>query len=133
MRYMLDTNVLINCIRKRSDKLLKKLSGIDPSDVCISSLTYAELVHGVEKSKEVERNRFALALMLANIEILDFDVNAANDYGKIRADLESKGEPIGPFDMLIAAHALSRDCVLVTNNTREFQRVAGLKVVDWMR
>lgn len=133
MRYMLDTNVLINCIRKRSDKLLKRLSDMDPSDVCISSLTYAELVHGVEKSKEVERNRFALALMLANIEILDFDVNAANDYGKIRADLESKGEPIGPFDMLIAAHALSRGCVLVTNNTREFQRVAGLKVVDWMR
>ncbi len=133
MRYMLDTNVLINCIRKRSDKLLKRLSDMDPSDVCISSLTYAELVHGVEKSKEVERNRFALALMLANFEILDFDVNAANDYGKIRADLESKGEPIGPFDMLIAAHALSRDCVLVTNNTREFQRVAGLKVVDWMR
>ena len=133
MRYMLDTNVLINCIRRRSDKLLKRLSDMDPSDVCISSLTYAELVHGVEKSKEVERNRFALALMLANFEILDFDVNAANDYGKIRADLESKGGPIGPFDMLIAAHALSRDCVLVTNNTREFQRVAGLKVVDWMR
>ncbi|MBR3533299.1 MAG: type II toxin-antitoxin system VapC family toxin [Clostridiales bacterium] len=133
MRYMLDTNVLINCIRKRSDKLLKRLSDMDPSDVCISSLTYAELVHGVEKSKEVERNRFALALMLANFEILDFDVNAANDYGKIRADLESKGEPIGPFDMLIAAHALSRGCVLVTNNTREFQRVDGLKVVDWMR
>ena len=133
MRYMLDTNVLINCIRKRSDKLLKRLRDIDPSEVCISSVAYAELVHGVEKSKEVERNRFALALMLANIEILDFDVNAANDYGKIRADLESKGEPIGPFDMLIAAHALSRDCVLVTNNTREFQRVAGLKVVDWMR
>lgn len=131
MRYMLDTNVLINCIRKKSDKLLKKLSKIDPSDVCISSITYAELVHGVEKSKEVERNRFALALMLANIEVLDFDVNAANDYGKIRADLESKGEPIGPLDMLIAAHALSSDSVLVTNNTKEFKRVDSLKVVDW--
>ena len=132
MRYMLDTNVLINCIRKKSDKLLKKLSKIDPSDVCISSIAYAELVHGVEKSKEVERNRFALALMLANIEVLDFDVNAANDYGKIRADLESKGEPIGPLDMLIAAHALSSECVLVTNNTKEFKRVDSLKVVDWM-
>ena len=107
MRYMLDTNVLINCIRKKSDKLIKKLCKIDPSDVCISSITYAELVHGVEKSKEVERNRFALALMLANIEVLDFDVNAANDYGKIRADLESKG------------------------NTKEFKRVDSLKVVDW--
>ena len=131
MRYMLDTNVLINCIRKKSDKLLKKLSKIDPSDVCISSITYAELVHGVEKSKEVERNRSALALMLANIEVLDFDVNAANDYGKIRADLESKGEPIGPLDMLIAAHALSSDSVLVTNNNKEFKRVDSLKVVDW--
>ena len=131
MRYMLDTNVLINCIRKKSDKLLKKLSKIDSSDVCISSITYAELVHGVEKSKEVERNRFALALMLANIEVLDFDVNAANDYGKIRADLESKGEPIGPLDMLIAAYALSSECVLVTNNTKEFKRVDSLKVVDW--
>ena len=94
-------------------------------------LIQAELVHGGEKSKEVERNRFALALMLANIEVLDFDVNAANDYGKIRADLESKGEPIGPLDMLIAAHALSRECVLVTNNTKEFKRVDSLKVVDW--
>ena len=131
MKYMLDTNVLICCIRKKSDKLIKKLSKIDPSDVCISSITYAELLHGVEKSKEVERNRLALALLLANIEVLDFDVRAANDYGKIRADLERKGEPIGPFDMLIAAHALSIDCVLVTNNTREFKRVDSLNVVDW--
>ena len=131
MMYMLDTNILINCIRKKSDKLLKKLSEIDPTDVCISSITYAELVHGVEKSKEVERNRFALALLLANIEILDFDVNAANDYGKIRADLECKGEPIGPFDMLIAAHARSSECILVTNNTREFKRLDSLKIVDW--
>ena len=87
-------------------------------------LTY----NGVEKSKAVEKNRLALTLLLANIEILDFDSLAAESYGKIRADLEKAGTPIGPLDMMIAGHAQSLGYTVVTNNTKEFDRVKSLKV-----
>nr|WP_330373111.1 PIN domain-containing protein [Oribacterium sp. FC2011] len=98
----------------------------------MSSVTYAELVHGVEKSTAVEKNRLALSLMLANIEIMDFDVDATIYYGKIRANLEKKGTPIGPLDMMIADHAQSLAYTLVTNNVREFSRVEGLKIKNWI-
>ena len=91
----------------------------------------AELMHGVEKSKAVEKNRLALTLLLANIEILDFDSLAAESYGKIRADLEKAGTPIGPLDMMIAGHAQSLGYTVVTNNTKEFDRVKSLKVENW--
>ena len=90
------------------------------------------MVHGVEKSQAVEKNRLALALLLANIEILDFDTLAAEAYGKIRADLEKGGTPIGPLDMMIAGHAKSLDYCIVTNNTKEFSRVRGLKLENWV-
>ena len=107
------------------------LREVNPEDVCISSVTYAELVYGVEKSSAVEKNRIALSVMLSNIEIVDFDSKAADEYGKIRADLERKGIPIGPLDMLIAAHARSLGYMIVTNNVREFIRVEGLEVANW--
>ena len=103
----------------------------DPDDLCISSITYAELMHGVEKSQAVDKNRIAMALFLSPITILDFDSYAAEEYGKIRADLERKGTPIGPMDMLIAGHAKSEGLIVVTNNTREFSRVVGLSLEDW--
>ena len=131
MRYMLDTNICIYVIKHKPEKVFKKLQEVDPSDVCISSVTYAELVHGVEKSAAVDKNRLALAMLLANIEILDFDVNAAESYGKIRADLEKKGTPIGPLDMMIAGHAMSLDHTVVTNNVKEFKRVSDLKIENW--
>ena len=131
MRYMLDTNICIYVIKHKPEKVFQKLQEVDPSDVCISSVTYAELVHGVEKSAAVDKNRLALSILLANIEILDFDVNAADGYGKIRADLEKNGTPIGPLDMMIAGHARSLDYTLVTNNVKEFKKVSGLKIENW--
>lgn len=131
MRYMLDTNICIYAIRHKPEQVFFKLQEHDPSEICISSVTYAELVHGVEKSQSIEKNRVALALLLAGIEIMDFDSYAAESYGKIRADLEKAGKPIGPLDMLIAGHAKSLGCTVVTNNTREFMRVNGLQLENW--
>jgi tRNA(fMet)-specific endonuclease VapC len=131
MRYMLDTKICIYAIKHKPEKVFLKLQETDPEDVCISSITYAELVHGVEKSASVERNRVALSLLLSNIEIKDFDVKAADEYGKIRADLEKKGTPIGPLDMMIAGHAKSLGLAVVTNNVKEFSRVNGIEVVNW--
>lgn len=132
MRYMLDTNICIYFIKHKPESVFRRLQEHDPSEICISSVTYAELVHGVEKSQAVEKNRLALVLLLANIEILDFDALAAEAYGKIRADLEKGGTPIGPLDMMIAGHAKSLDYCIVTNNTKEFSRVRGLKLENWV-
>ena len=132
MRYMLDTNICIYVIKHKPETVFQKLQNTNPEDVCISSVTYAELVHGVEKSAAVEKNRLALSMLLANMEILDFDVDAADCYGKIRAVLEKKGTPIGPLDMMIAAHAQSLGYTVVTNNVKEFSRVSALRIENWM-
>ena len=132
MRYMLDTNICIYAIKHKPEQVFKHLQEHDPIDICISAITYAELVHGVEKSKSIEKNRVALALLLANIEIMNFDSLAAEHYGKIRSDLEKAGIPIGPLDMMIAGHAKSLGYTVVTNNTKEFERVKGLKLENWV-
>ncbi len=131
MRYMLDTNICIFAIKQKPEKVFRKLQEMNPEDVCVSSVTYAELVCGVEKSASVEKNRLALSLLLSNTEILDFDAKAADEYGKVRADLEKRGVPIGPLDMLIAGHARSLGYTLVTNNIKEFSRVRDLAIADW--
>lgn len=128
---MLDTNICIYVIKHKPEQVFLKLQEHDPSEVCISTVTYAELIHGVEKSQSIEKNRVALALFLANIEIMDFDSSAAESYGKIRADLEKAGKPIGSLDMMIAGHAKSLGYTMVTNNTKEFMRVNGLKLENW--
>ena len=132
MRYMLDTNICIYAIKHKPEQVFMHLQEHDPIDICISSITYGELVHGVEKSKSIEKNRVALALLLANIEIMNFDSLAAEHYGKIRSDLEKAGIPIGPLDMMIAGHAKSLGYTVVTNNTKEFERVKGLKLENWV-
>ncbi len=132
MRYMLDTNICRYVIKHKPESVFRKLKKIKPEDVCISSITYAELAYGVEKSAQPERNRLALSMMLSSIEIVAFDDTAAADYGEIRASLEKGGTPIGSLDMLIAAHARSAGCTLVTNNTKEFCRVEGLKLANWV-
>ena len=131
MRYMLDTNICIYVIKHKPEKVFRKIQTIHPEDVCISSVTYAELVHGVEKSAAVEKNRLALSILLANMEILDFDVDAADCYGKIRAGLEKNGTPIGPLDMMIAGHAQSLGYTVVTNNVKEFSGVNALRIENW--
>ncbi|MDO5140413.1 MAG: type II toxin-antitoxin system VapC family toxin [Eubacteriales bacterium] len=131
MKYMLDTNICIFTIKQKSPEIIRNFLRHDPDELCISSVTYAELMYGVEKSAAAERNKAALSLFLSPIRILDFDARAAEEYGRIRASLERKGMPIGPMDMLIAAHAKAENLILVTNNTREFNRVEALDVEDW--
>lgn len=132
MRYMLDTNICIYIIKNKPRQVFQRLKEHDMSDVCISSVTYAELAYGCEKSAYADRNRVALKLFLAGIEILPFDIDAGEEYGRVRAGLERKGISIGSADMMIAAHAIAEDCTVVTNNTGEFVRVEGLKVENWV-
>ena len=134
MKYMLDTNICVFVLRNKDDQAISVINNIKshkPEEICISSITYAELIHGVEKNINPSKKRLALMLFLSNIAVLDFNSEAADEYGKIRVDLEKKGNIIGPMDMLIAAHAKSLGFTIVTNNTREFERVEGLKVEDW--
>jgi tRNA(fMet)-specific endonuclease VapC len=131
MKYMLDTNICIYAIKHKPESVIRAFLSHDPDELCISSITYAELMHGVEKSQAVEKNRLAMSLFLSPLTILEFGALAAEEYGRVRADLEKKGTPIGPMDMLIAGHAKAENLILVTNNTREFDRVEGLEVEDW--
>ena len=129
--YMLDTNICVFLIRKKSPVLLERLQKTSPGDLCLSAITLAELEHGVEKSLNPKRNSNALMYFLSMVEILPFGDKAAREYGKVKADLQKKGTPIGPLDTLIAAHAKAVGAVLVTNNTKEFARVNGLQLEDW--
>lgn len=133
MKYILDTNICIYIIKKKPHKVIARLQKIDISDVGISSITLSELEYGVEMSRKKERNKMALMEFLTPIEIMSYDDLAAQAYGKIRGFLEKKGRLIGPLDMLIAAHALSLNSILVTNNEKEFRRVPGLKIENWAR
>ena len=131
MKYMLDTNICIYAIKQEPEVVLQKILKHRPSDICISSITYAELMHGVEKSQS--KDKLALTLLLSPIKIVDFDSHAAEEYGKIKADLQSQGKIIGPMDLLIASHAKSKGLTIVTNNTKEFERVKQLDVEDWSK
>lgn len=133
MKYMLDTNICIYAIKHKTETVIKNFLSHVPEEMCVSAITYAELMHGVEKSMAVEKNRIALSLFLSPLTVLDFHASAAEEYGKIRAELERQGMPIGPMDLLIAGHARSEGLVLVTNNIREFCRVERLMVEDWTR
>lgn len=132
MKYMLDTNICIFVIKNQPENVVRKFTEHEPGDICISSITYAELSHGVERSQAKEKNRIALMTFLSEIPIASFDDLAAQEYGVIKADLQRKGRLIGPLDTLIAAHARSLNLTLVTNNTREFSRVEGLRLEDWV-
>jgi len=128
---MLDTNICIYIIKKKPLKVLEILKRLDIGNVCISAITLAELEYGVEKSQQKERNKIALTTFLSPLEILTFSDNAAVTFGEIRAALEKKGQIIGAYNLLIAAHALSENLILVTNNTSEFSRIPGLSVQNW--
>lgn len=130
MKYMLDTNMCIYA-QKNIPQVIEKMKNNFQYGVAISSITLAELEFGVQASANVEKNTIALYKFLSIVEILDFDSSAATEYGKILADLKKKGTPIGNMDMLIAAHAKSEDLIVVTHNTREFERVEGLQLEDW--
>ena len=132
MRYMLDTNICIYAIKNKPEKVLKTLKEKMDDGICISAITLAELAHGVEKSAARDKNRAALLRFLTILTVLPFDDLAAAEYGEVCADLQRKGTPIGTMDMLIAAHAKTEGLILVTNNTREFERVGGLNLENWV-
>lgn len=132
MRYMLDTNICIYLIKRKPTQVIDRLQALRISDVCLSSITLAELEYGVENSQRPDQNRWALTEFLAPIDILPFDDTAAKKYGTLRHHLKKSGKIIGAMDMLIASHALSLGVVLVTNNIREFQLVENLSVQNWV-
>lgn len=129
MRYLLDTDTIV---RHHPEHLLARLFSVAQGDVGSSSITAAELTYGVHKSRDRERNARALEEFLLPMPVMAFDDQAAAAYGQVRAALEALGKPIGSMeDMLIGAHALAWSTTLVTNNVREFSRIAGLRVENW--
>jgi tRNA(fMet)-specific endonuclease VapC len=132
MKFLLDTDICIELIRHKPTTLLEKLISQPVGDVGLSAITVAALQHGVWKSSRTAQNADALALFLLPLAVVDFDFRAAEAYGQVRGGLEKAGATIGPLDMLIAAHAVSLEAVLVTNNVAEFGRVAGLRVENWL-
>ena len=131
IKYMLDTNICIYIIKQKPENVIERFRQTSVSDIGVSSITLSELEYGVMKSAKPEQNKLALAQFIAPIEIYAYDDVAAQHYGKIRANLERQGTPIGSLDMLIAAHALSVDSLLITNNESEFKRVSNLKIGNW--
>lgn len=130
MRYMLDTNICIYAIKNRPASVQAALRANESAGIGISSISVAELYFGAEKSGSA-RNLEALQHFLEPLEIADFDITAAQAYGRLRHTLERNGTPIGPLDTQIAAHALALGVSLVTNNTLEFVRVSGLRLENW--
>ncbi|AHJ12585.1 putative toxin protein, VapC-like [Sulfurospirillum multivorans DSM 12446] len=133
MKKMLDTNICIYIIKNKPQSVLDELKKCNVGDIILSSITVSELIYGAHKSQFVEKNLKAIEHFLIPFDVAEYDYKAALEYGKLRASLEKKGQPIGSLDMLIAAHAKSLDMVLVTNNMKEFERVEGLNVENWVR
>ena len=132
MKYMLDTNICIFIIKNKPESVLAQLKNKRSEGLSVSTITLGELEHGVAASAYPERNALALLKFMVIADCLPFSQQAAAEYGRIKADLQKKGTPIGTMDMLIAAHAKSLGLTLVTNNTREFGRVEGLSIEDWV-
>ncbi len=131
MTVMLDTDICIYTIKRKPISVLTRFERVQPGMVVMSVITFAELINGAKKSQYVEANLRRLNALSELINVLPFDKNAAMAYGDVRSDLEKRGLIIGGNDLFIAAHALSLDLTLVTNNQREFSRVNGLKIDNW--
>ena len=132
LRYMLDTNILIYTVKNRPEVVRQHFEAHE-GEICASSITAMELLYGAHKSKAVRRNLDVVEGLLARIEVLDFDLGAAEHAGQIRAELAVAGTPIGPYDIMIAGHARSRGLCLVTNNEGEFAGVSGVRLANWTR
>lgn len=131
IKYLLDTNICIYVIKRRPIEVLAKFNDA-AGHLAISSITLAELFHGVEKSQYVSKNLKAVEDFCSRLDVIDYDVNAAAHYGEIRANLEKKGLVIGVNDLHIAGHARSLGLMLISNNLKEFNRVEGLRVQNWL-
>jgi tRNA(fMet)-specific endonuclease VapC len=133
VKYLVDTSVCVELIRRREARLVRRMAQRPIADFGLSSITLAELHYGAEKSARPPHQRQTLEKFLVPFTVLDFTYDASVAYGKIRAELEAAGTPIGALDMLIAAHAISNNLVLLTRNLKEFKRVPGLKAEDWTK
>jgi tRNA(fMet)-specific endonuclease VapC len=131
IRYMLDTNACIGVINNRPPSLRERLLQIAPTEVAISQIVHYELAFGVCNSSQPEKNQANLLHFLKYVQVLAWGEEQAMVAAQIRCDLMRKGQPIGPYDTLIAAHARSINAILISHNTREFTRVHGLQVEDW--
>lgn len=131
MTYLLDTNTCIKYLNGTSDKIRDNLGSKQPEEINVCSVVKGELYYGALKSAKSEKNLYKVRDFLDCFLSLPFDDTVAEKYGEIRAKLEKAGTPIGPNDLFIAAIAASNDKTLVTNNTREFRRVEGIKLEDW--
>lgn len=131
MRYLLDTNVWVDYLNGQHPSVTRRIRQGSPGDLGLSSVVIAELRYGADKSRKIRENHTKIDVLVAEVQCLDFDTDAARAFGRVRAGLEASGQVIGPYDMLIAAQALSEDLVLVTDNVREFSRVEGLEIESW--
>jgi tRNA(fMet)-specific endonuclease VapC len=128
---MLDTNIVIYTIKNRPEQVREAFKRHD-GQMCISAITWGELVYGAERSSQPARNLETIESMAARMEILPMTTEAATHFGQVSAELYQKGTPIGPYDMMIAGHARSEGLILVTNNPKEFERVQGLRLENWV-
>lgn len=133
IKYLLDTNICIYIIKKKPEKVIRKLIKMDPSTIALSVITWSELIYGAEKSENRKRNLDALKDFSVPFEVLPWAQEEARHSGELRANLAKRGLPIGPFDCQIAAQALAQNLILVTNNEKEFNRVPGLKIQNWAK
>lgn len=131
--YLLDTNIVSYLLREAPRSLTDRLAATPREQIAISIVTAMELLFGLAKNPAAVRTRAAVDAFLATVPIANLPDGIAPVYGRVRADLERRGTPIGPLDNIIAAHALALDATLVTNNTREFRRVGGLRCQDWTK
>jgi tRNA(fMet)-specific endonuclease VapC len=131
-KYMLDTDICIFITRKSEPSLLQKIESVPLQLQCISVVTLAELLYGVQISSMKKKNRAVVDLFARHVEVIDWTQEAANHYAEIRADLKKTGQQLGANDLMIAAHARSMGSVIVTNNVKDFGRVKGLKLENWL-
>lgn len=131
LKYLLDTNIVIYVLKRRPVEVLKMFN-TNASRMAISSITLSELIYGAEKSPNVHKNLEVIEEFISHLEVLPYDAKASQHYGQIKAALEKKGEVIGENDIHIAAHAIGQGLILVTNNLREFKRVANLALENWV-
>lgn len=130
LKYMLDTNIIIYTIKNRPEHVREAFK-LHEGQMCISAVTLGELIYGAEKSSQTERNLADIEGLIARINVAVFEEQAAKHFGQLRTELYKVGKPIGPYDMMIAGHARALGLILVTNNTKEFSRVPGLRIENW--
>jgi len=130
LKYMLDTNIVIYTIKNRPSQV-RELFKQHEGQMCISAITLGELIFGAERSSQIERNLDDINGLVARMDVAPFDEHASEHFGQLRAELYKIGQPIGPYDMMIAGHARAMGLILVTNNMKEFERVPGLRLENW--